>query len=901
MDSRGFATYPVGFTPVRRRLSTINSTQLKAEPEIEWTAKRCNRLLRALSSRVALLKKDLYKLQHCTQEQTSIQDPTAKAERKRGCGEGDNEEWNAGKKQLKRVKRTYSARPGRPSKAAIEPKRRSRPWLSEDRFIPGDISVPTPVLNRAWGEITVVERTSPLSFGEDVDSIQQQAATKPRGRPKINEGDGQHRLAGSMRELKKKLSMSQYSVYEGIYHGLEALLRATVSCNSNPKMHGPQSLLATCLRAVPQYISLEEEFHEKELLGVGRSIDNKDISTEVYNDLEAFGSHGHGWKQLRIVVRSHGTKVLSDAILAGLLDIGFCGILIRLCTELSAKTEAELLLSSLLSSNAIFAPTSIYTRFYDDRSALPLSMLWRYSEIQNSVSFKYRQLADMIAEDRLPLGWLATKEFSIVWARAIQELSSPAVDAQVIRFFGLALGRLAILPHRDDHHGSDRELVPIEAAKQVFSGLLTTISSIVILSNNACNQSMNATSATDLLDYRHLTRLLQSCLLHWKVSGSSTTQGTLLLLANAAIQSETTNIIMSHDLAELLVSQLRNDKNASQFSSTGVDPNIFICSIARCCGRGTRTLGFDHLEQIHMILESLATHAREPSERTVLQELIVDSAFAFAQQMSDSKILDYATKTEAKFHVIKTKLATGATPKSACGFRWEEGISEWVTATPAAHKSKLGKARRVQEIKDGKEGETPSRSPSPQPLANSTSSRGRSPSRKSEAGDEEYDDSRFSLSLNKPQIIIKSKGMSLSLSLENESGTNFLESQSCDDSFTSARSVSTSASHSNVTSPRSRSRAPMRPRGSFRNRPQSKNETPEQSDDELSFYEASSQEELVLRDITNRGEFVSRRHCRKASKLSLKMNAGTDPITKNKVSAVTRRVFVEDSEDELCI
>jgi hypothetical protein len=76
-----------------------------------------------------------------------------------------------------------------------------------------------------------------------------------------------------------------------------------------------------------------------------------------------------------------------------------------------------------------------------------------------------------------------------------------------------------------------------------------------------------------------------------------------------------------------------------------------------------------------------------------LREIIVDSALAFAQEVPHRKHLDYAATMEGNFHGIQSKPRVSVIPgqildSSRIGFRWEEGISEWVTVTPSIGISK---------------------------------------------------------------------------------------------------------------------------------------------------------------------------------------------------------------------
>jgi len=670
-----------GFTPVRRPQSTINSRVLGGEPEKEWTATRCNRLLRALTSRIALLKKDISRMQNGA----SAPEIIVKTTEKRKKAQDVDEDWSNGNHTKKRLKHKYSGRQGR---AVIGGRTQSQTSLQEksnSQFVAGEISVPTPFLNRARGKIIGADAVPAIQLLSDhvLDhSNNGELKTKRRNR-KEDVTQHQHQYNTYMSEIKKRaVTASLPGIYEGIYNGLESLIKATTSNTPQSKLKGPRSLFTACLRAVPQYISEEEKLLEDEVVEARnrRTIDSRDISSEVYDDLESLGSSDRGWKHLKTVVRSHGVHVLTEAIATGLLDIGFCSVLVNLCFQAHATSEGEMLLSTMLSMGPFPPPQSIFFRAYHSSATIPLSLLWSAVDPGVSVSFQYQQLSSMIEDGRLPLSWLATKDFSPVWTKAIKELSSQTINAGVLQFLIVALGKLATVPGL----GSEQGQILSEALNQTFSSILITVSSIVILSRNIGNSTEDTFPNPDVSEYEHIIRLLRSCLVGWENSASYNTHGSLLLLANISVKSVLDD---SHSEGELVQQLLKESRKYEEVVANVLVP--FICSIASCCGRGTSTKGFGHLKQLHLTLESLALTA-EPNCRNLLQRLIVDSSFAFAEQVSDDESLDYATSMELKFHVIKTKQTIGETPSKSRGFRWEEGISEWVRATPAAvNKRKL--------------------------------------------------------------------------------------------------------------------------------------------------------------------------------------------------------------------
>ncbi|KAI9692548.1 MAG: hypothetical protein M1822_006779 [Bathelium mastoideum] len=117
-----------------------------------------------------------------------------------------------------------------------------------------------------------------------------------------------------------------------------------------------------------------------------------------------------------------------------------------------------------------------------------------------------------------------------------------------------------------------------------------------------------------------------------------------------------------------------------------------VCSIARCCGR---TASSDGLAQLELLVQKLVSYSSpdlRSSSASFLRQLALDSACCFASD-SDADAASQALlrRVEASVQSIGP-LQTTATPfrkrgqsqqTSRDGYRWEEGICEWVLATPA--------------------------------------------------------------------------------------------------------------------------------------------------------------------------------------------------------------------------
>ncbi|KAK6585524.1 hypothetical protein PZA11_002251 [Diplocarpon coronariae] len=686
------------YTPVRRRESTVNTRLPHADQGKEWTAARCHRLLRALTSRVAILQKDLMRFQSAETDHSaegkapSQQDP-----------QPANADWTKAKKK---IRHTYSNRGGR--KVPVASKARSRaaaPNKGRSSSDPGELTIPTPILARARGKMAPREAIPTSAFEVlNADDVRATKGSRRRGT-----GDGRFQPSGTLRDLRTRTTDSRYTTYEGICGGLEALLRNTATTGNGSeekaKGKGARSLLSTSLRAVPRYITQQEgllEAHMEET-GSKTALNKRDILTEIYDELECFGPSGRGWKQLRVIVRAHGVQVIEHAIDSGLLDDGFCGVLIALCVNNFAMDEAQSLLSAHLSSKQYSGPKALY-----DTPGRPLSTLWKFTEFTRRTPFQFRELSNILSAGLLPVQWLATKAFGPIWTAAIQLLPFDHANEDALVFLDNALCLLSIA------RGTSglATLAVLEAVQNTFSSLLTTLTAIVILSRGA--RCRHVADGSELKAHDDVVALLKGSLASSRRSGRPDAQILLLLSNLIAHEVHPDDEDMKAFLMNMISCGLRQKSGDCGISPAYSQAVAFTCQVARCCGRGSSTSGFEHLQHIHLWLETLAS-AKDGSH--TVQGVIVDSAFAFAQKVPDRTHLDYASSMDAKFRGRRMdvdaslhEVPEGGSSGGVSGFRWEEGIGEWVTATPAIHVAKR-KAAALRCFAEDSECDTPYRPP----------------------------------------------------------------------------------------------------------------------------------------------------------------------------------------------
>lgn len=644
-------------TPIRKGGYTNNITTLQPDTGVEWTTKRCERLLRALTSRVAILTKDLARFS------TSIPQETSSTRRK----SIPDDDWG---KIKKKIKQTYSTKRkkssiGRPTRNTVQSTDQTR------SLNPGEISVPTPVLARARREYSDTEEVS-------LPDLAYRNVGPPRRRRKnfvLDGADSSFQISESLQEIRRKISATKYTTYEGIYSGLETLLVATAPSKPQVKRNGARSLFAMALRAVPGYIRQQESLVEAHMLETGSksAIVRRDMATEIYDELEDLGL-GHGWKHLKTVVRSHGILVLREAVTVGVLEPDYVGCLITLCTRLSATDEAQSLFSALLASKHFALPKSIHEKPYQS-----LFMLSRFTEHTESTTFQYRELSSLFSSGVLPIEWCATRHFGQIWAGFFHTLSSGLDNFEALAFLNTLLPLIAASINID--LGTKYAAIS-EALQNTLSSVLTTLSSIIILGDQ--NHTLGETTSG-------LSRSVSTSLQHCStiVQGEVEDVGILPILSTIFAMS-LSDAQTTSTLAETLLTQLEQNKRHDLNSySQAVS---FTCAVARCCGRGSSTPGFEHLQYLHSILE----HCNKHANANIIKSLIVDSAFSFAEQIPERDHLQYAAAMDNKFCVRRLDTGSGSQfllnqGKQRSGYRWEEGIGEWVTASPLV-------ARRIAMI-----------------------------------------------------------------------------------------------------------------------------------------------------------------------------------------------------------
>ncbi|KAI0526599.1 hypothetical protein F5B22DRAFT_586603 [Xylaria bambusicola] len=689
------------------------------EPLQPWTTARCQRLLRPLVSRITSLKRDSpIAGQPVASTARSASDSAAVSlpRRNRQREEVDSESgWLMPRK--KRPRLTYSQRrssqphPSQPlgfdqshlrqgnqdetSSLAIGTKPGVRkafkcvqPERQQKTAAPGEVVPSTPILRRARGKIA----RSPVAPLHEHELGANQGEHGRERRTRIS-SSAQKRMDERLANLRTRFC-SQYADLEAIYRSLEALLKATMTSalGDTSVRNGPRSLLDMCLRKVPEYIRELDVWERLDAEQTGKisTLDDINTSADIYNELESLGTNV-GWKHLRVVVKADGLSAVKCAIEEGIFNDEFSQLLIDLCVQMGAASEAEDLMAALV-DRQYPQPISTESRFTQISALQPLVMLNAFASQTQRTSFLFQQYSTLLSSDKLPVEWLATLEFDSVWSLAMQTLADGQSSCDAISFVTESILLLGY-KKRKMPRNFDRIQLEHDTAKANHRTLMSVTS--ILASMSLLAETGIVPPGLSDSDTRRIRGIdnrfkyaLRLCIngLESHMRDRNTQRLETLYLALF--------LSSSHNRDEKIDSHVRGNMNKLSLSSaTSVTTkdiymhnrydNIaqLIASIARACGRATSVASHQCLHGLFGRLESLKLAPN------LLDKLKAATAFLVAQQTNNVKDLIYA---ESLYPYTQPSPSGRGQHQSGSalftGYRWEETIGEWVTVSPVMNK-----------------------------------------------------------------------------------------------------------------------------------------------------------------------------------------------------------------------
>lgn len=718
----------------------IDSPIESTEPA--WTTARCNRLLRPLSSKIALLRKSNgngTRRNSGDEEESESPQPEPcqiSSGPKSSCTKNGKKNfplpspvsslgihglnWDPSPRPRKKVKLTYSSREivnsiknEVTSVHAIQSKAGSRP---SGRIAASFVNVDQPLLP------SIVTQTC------------RSRDTNIHGHEKKPLQPSLHNANARSREVFRRYAKADYpdswKLFEGIHSGLETLLKATAK-HLTGNRNGARSLLSTCLRKTPEYIALQERWC--------RAQDPEsaaEVSSSIYDELETVGARTlQGSNALQEVVRAHGVDLIGSAVMDGLICFPVASRLVKLCLHLEAYDEGQHLVECILRNKSFPEPTSRDDVLFSKE----LSILDQFAIITGRFGFLYRKLTTLFENRLLPIEWISSPDMIERWSGVIQCISEGNPDA---RDAGILL-RTAILMSEG----------------RPFTSMAYHINHLRIHPRNVPSDASEGWSETDKLDGTDSFQENMKCTLD-RIEGETPKTALRLLAAlcaldfaqNLATGPNVANTPVLQDLAleahQIIETQGFYAQSVDKFGFYADGPclvllaaglssamaksdetalqwclNIFGCthlsshfhskaasflSVVACWrGQALATDGFEFMQEIvQQLLEVLSSGCCLPETRTLVGRIATTAAIQYASITSKPRHLSWALDTETHVNGMTVGLACqtprrileGGPAKARLGFRWEEGICEWVSGTPGVPKPKPIIYRDVNNI-----------------------------------------------------------------------------------------------------------------------------------------------------------------------------------------------------------
>jgi hypothetical protein len=594
----------------------------------------------------------------------------------------------------KRVQHTYSL------KASKRPKVRGRPARdstnAEDTSIrryvmprEPNMYLATPIVRRVQGHWSSPLVPEPVVTGGDIPTKSGRCYHSHEACAK--RCFFEERLA----TLRTSMAPSTFALYESIYRAFDALLRATSATEA--QVARPKSLMAMCLRKVPDYLAELESWRLQELEESGTSsvFDDNNTSFEVYSDLENLGMGKCGWKHLAIVVQSHGIRVVKDAILERLMADDFAILLSDLCSELKAVGDRWHLLEAVVSQQhrkpcAPIDNTSV--NIWSRASPALQLLLPRQKDRTGTAIFKARLTTDLLCSRLLPQEWILSNVFGNTWSIAMRYLTSRTAYHDAIPFF-----TASIQLYCNQIQQNGRRLLGNEAsvmtAEQLLINSLATLSTLVLLGQETLatepDSSWRDQTSTLCKRAKYILRSGLATASGWYRRPSRRCSNYVLLLAVFFTTEATADSREERLLLDFWMTVERGSKDHTyrQYYEATV---ALMTSIARGCTRKNSA------QPAHVYLVKLCDKLDIAcSEVKALRRIRVDAAFHLADLTGDLWDLNFAEQLAATTRADQATTRQTPSKNSAVfsGFRWDEGISEWITVTPEI-------ARRKQPVHD---------------------------------------------------------------------------------------------------------------------------------------------------------------------------------------------------------
>ena len=674
-----------------------------------WTAARCNRLLRPLTIRLEQARKrqaeglsqPSYGDKTLTEKDRSstnsdANQPNPYAHQKRVA---DTDVYDGLFFKKRKFRHQYASRSRTNVRSAVEALE-IRGNSRKDAI--GSVQVPTPFIARTS------RTTEPALESEENRQLGGQDSI-PRRYP---EGSDQNcEKYGNARggfKVERGTNKRIGHVEDGIWIAFGDFLMRTKE-PSSPRRKGARSLFSCCLRSISKSIRAETEWRK------GEDPDDKtDVQSEVYNDLECLEStSGGGWSPLRIAARAHGVDMICQAIRNHQLDWTTVGKLVNCTTTQDGFLETQRIIevfswqvTDYAKSNGMASNFERCIGFLDD-----------YSRYRGQFGFQMRHLSDLFMNGRYPVEWASSHQMLRLWTKVIVSLSERDQDYGDAARLTLSMFRSACGFQMTRPKGKTSTTIQEndgQALSNTISSLTTTLSASALV--NHCNVNSNTVlpensfvekydigSAEWIIHCAAISvasswEKLPRCEIYLDEASRASIRRALnllvaeLLLQVSFVSQDCDSRVFGVEECVKAIREIVSATSGDLFSEVADILPEAVCSISICCGRTIRSDGLTHLEYLVQRLTSYHHRSLQLASASFLQRLALDSSLYFTHHFNggppcqtlvrrvEASVRDFGP---LQAEATPLKRSGGPQQRSRDGYRWEEGICEWIWATPA--------------------------------------------------------------------------------------------------------------------------------------------------------------------------------------------------------------------------
>ncbi|KAK4189567.1 hypothetical protein QBC35DRAFT_493013 [Podospora australis] len=665
-----------------------------------WTATRCHRLLRPLLTHIAALRKDKER-RTANGSIVPPQRPWVRSRPRKSVvlGKRDrnypdsDEEYSEKKKSASRKysrkgtaasRRTSSGSTSSASANNRDSHHLTTPQRDGNgngdgqrrRRQPGnrpsqEVALPTPFLRRVRNH----EQSSPNRAPENLE-LQDEPTQAGGGSKRC-----QHSVCCKtkcsfemeMRSLRASIDAERHGLLESVFKALDSLLKAT-NPERNPAA-APKSLMAMCLRKVPAYIDWEREENAKYEDSPNAIGKDSGLSFEIYSELESLGVV-EGWRHLCIVVRAHGVKVIQDAAAEGLFDDLVTDLLIRVCHEYLPVPEFMDLIDTYV-NRPYPKPLSPGDDLFTFPGLRPLRILTRICDSAGTAWLVPKKLAELFGEELLPSDWILTDNFNALWPTTVRQITRRKPCENTIDFVVTILTLLCDHASPTRPRGVPQTRIRGRPQNTLISAI-GALGSIVLLSTEGMDDcqpdTANSPQNRTAMIRRRVEYIVDAStkqLKRRKKEGRKLGTYLLALCAFLTLETSTSSAIIESSWKGVAHCK-GNASLMLQYDAT----TALMSSISFSCSRGTGIAPRVYLEQLCDKLETLDL------PKGALSNIRVDGAFRLAEQTGDMRDHTFAESLREKAAACATPDPKRRGKASFSGVRWDDVISEWVTATP---------------------------------------------------------------------------------------------------------------------------------------------------------------------------------------------------------------------------